>query len=111
MQLLFLNWVSMVLAATFVFVRDIDYIYEIFIRLLFFITPIFYSVESMDGMARTILLLNPLTYIIIFTRQIIIEGVVPDLTAMFFFLLLNIFANIIAWLAFKHYEPAFNDYL
>ena len=111
MQLLLLNWISMALAATYVFVRDIDYIYEIFIRLLFFMTPIFYSVESMHGIARLILLFNPLTYVIVFARQLIIEGVVPDLMAMFFFLLLNIVANVIVWYAFKYYEPAFNDYL
>src|ERR1700741_4670566 len=36
-------WVSLILSFLFIFIRDIGNVYQVFLRLLFFITPIFYT--------------------------------------------------------------------
>ena len=41
LQLVFATWVSFLLTTARVFVKDLSHLYQVFLRLLFFITPIF----------------------------------------------------------------------
>src|SRR4026207_316666 len=43
LQVMLVLWVSLLLSSFFVFVRDLMHIYSVFLRLLFFVTPIFYG--------------------------------------------------------------------
>ncbi|MBI3800789.1 MAG: ABC transporter permease [Deltaproteobacteria bacterium] len=68
-------WISLILSCCYIFLKDINHIYQVFLRLLMFITPIFYDTSFLgNGIARYIVLLNPLMYPISFTRNVIIEG-------------------------------------
>src|SRR5438309_3708820 len=49
LQLMMVSWISFFLSCLFVFVRDIGYIYQVFLRILFFITPTFYTPDFLGG--------------------------------------------------------------
>ena len=58
-----------------VFFSDLNYIWSVFCRLLFFLTPVFFSAEiAGDGPARWTLELNPLTQLINVAREALLYG-------------------------------------
>ena len=75
LQTAFTLAVSLILSFTYLYVRDIEHVYQVLLRLLFFLTPIFYQLDFLgEGSVRTIVLLNPLTHITMFARSAILGG-------------------------------------
>jgi len=110
LQLLLVVWVSLLLSGLFLFVKDIDHIYQVLLRVLFFITPIFYDLAYLgDGVAKEIALMNPLTHLICFSRVIIIGKSTPSFKVMAWFFLINIFLIYLAYKVFKKFEPSFAE--
>lgn len=54
--------------------RDLQHIFELFFQLLFWVTPIFYSIDELGGDIGNIISLNPLGMLIRIARQSLIEG-------------------------------------
>ncbi|NNJ78217.1 MAG: ABC transporter permease, partial [Xanthomonadales bacterium] len=66
---------SLFLCSLVVFLSDLNYIWGVFCRLLFFLTPVFFSAEiAGDGLARWVLELNPLTRLIHISREALLYG-------------------------------------
>jgi ABC-type polysaccharide/polyol phosphate export permease len=106
LQLIFVLWVALLLSALYVFVRDLDHIYEVVLRILFFTTPIIYDLTFLGPLTRKLALLNPLTHLIGFARTIIMDGRVPPVTHMPGFLLANLLLLSLALMVFRRAEPA-----
>jgi ABC-type polysaccharide/polyol phosphate export permease len=110
LQLTFALWVSLVVAGLYVFVRDLRHVYQVFLRLLFFVTPIFYAPEFVgDGVARRIVELNPLAQIIQVSRDVLITGEVTDPTSALSLLAFNVAAFAITLSLFRRVEPRFAE--
>lgn len=106
MQLIVVLWIALLLSTLYVFVRDLDHIYEVLLRILFFATPIIYDLDHLGPVTRKLALLNPLTHLIEFSRSIIVEGRVPPLTHLLGFLLVNALLLSVALMLFRRAEPA-----
>lgn len=111
LQLMFVCWVSVFLSWFYLFVKDIDHIYQVFLRMLFFITPIFYDPAQLGETAKIISQLNPLAHLINFTRTILIDGEVFSLTAYGIIFLANLSMIYFSFLLFRRFEPAFAENL
>lgn len=111
LQLLLVLWVSLLLAVLYVFVHDLDNVYEVALRLLFFVTPIIYSPSILSPTARRIALLNPLTHVIGYSRSLILDGHLPPLAAILGFLSLNLLLAYGAVVIFRWTEPALMEQL
>ncbi len=110
LQLMLVVWVSLLLSCVYLYIKDIDHIYQVFLRVLFFTTPIFYDLSYLgDGIAKDIALINPLTHLITFSRTIIIEGRPFSLNSMFILFLINAFLIYFAYKIFKKLEPKFAE--
>jgi ABC-type polysaccharide/polyol phosphate export permease len=58
-----------------VFLSDLSYVWGLFCRLLFFITPVFFLPEvAGEGLARTVIESNPLTGLISLAREALLYG-------------------------------------
>jgi ABC-type polysaccharide/polyol phosphate export permease len=66
--------VSLMLSALNVFYRDVEVASGFVMRLWFFATPIFYSIDKLSIKLKLLLFLNPLTFIIENMRRCILEG-------------------------------------
>jgi lipopolysaccharide transport system permease protein len=75
---LFCLGLSWFLASLGVFVRDIRYLLEVGVRMLLFLTPIFYPASAVPAPLRFILYLNPLTLMVDHFRQVILFGQIPN---------------------------------
>ncbi len=69
--LLFQYGISLFLSALYVFCRDIKYLYDVFLTLWTYITPVFYKLESIspDSISYKILKLNPMYYFLKYFRD------------------------------------------
>jgi ABC-type polysaccharide/polyol phosphate export permease len=112
LQLLLVSWVSLLLACLFPFTRDVEHIYQVFLRALFLATPIFYARSFLgDGPAQYLVTLNPLAELIELSRSILIQGAPPSPTRLLLLLAVNLLLVIVTFRVFKTLEPRFAEYV
>lgn len=76
--LLLILGISWFLAATGVFLRDVGQTTGILVSVLMFLSPVFYPVTTLPDEYRPLLFLNPLTFIIEQTREVMIWNRTPN---------------------------------
>ena len=69
---------GMILSAWYIFFRDVEYLYDVFLRLLMYMSAIFYTVDKYGDHIQRIFLINPLYVFIKYFRNIIIAGTIPS---------------------------------
>lgn len=69
---------GLVLSALYVFFRDMQYLWNIFIQLLMYLSAIFYDIASFPLETQNLFLLNPIYLFIRYFRKIVIDMAVPD---------------------------------
>lgn len=106
LQLLLVGWISLVLSMTYVFVRDLDHLFEVGMRILFFATPIIFSPVMLSPGLRRVAMLNPLAQIMADARMVVLDGVVPPLPHLLVFALVNAAMGYAALMVFRRAEPA-----
>ena len=82
----------MFLAALQVFMRDTQYLYGILLTLWTYLTPIFYSEESLSPQLRTLMQFNPMFLYVNCTRKIMLYGITPTVFQLLFCILIGVFA-------------------
>jgi ABC-type polysaccharide/polyol phosphate export permease len=111
-QLLLVSWVGLILSCVLLFARDIDHIYQVFLRVLLFVTPIFYPRQFLgEGLAHYLVLVNPLAQSIELSRSILIGGTTPSFLMVAGVLLFNGALLTVAYRLFKAVEPRFAEYV
>lgn len=70
--------IGMVLSALYVFFRDIQYLYRVFLTLLSYMSAIFYTLDHFSPLVQRLFLLNPVYANIKYWRVVVLEGVVPS---------------------------------
>lgn len=71
--------VGMILSALFIFFRDIKYLYDVFTRLLMYVSAIFYTIDRYSYEVQCVFLINPVYLFIRYFRKIVIESAVPTI--------------------------------
>jgi len=99
--LLFIMGLSWCLAALGVYLRDVAQVIGVLTTVLMFLSPIFYSAESLPQEYRLFLQVNPLTPAIEQAREVLFWGRVPDLANYLLYLL---GAAVVAWLGFAWFQ-------
>lgn len=92
--LLLILGISWFLAATGVFLRDVGQTTGILVTVLMFLGPVFYPVTALPEEYRPLLFLNPLTFIIEQTREVLVWNRAPDWSGLGLYLLAGAF---VAW--------------
>lgn len=77
--ILFNIGMGMILSALYVFFRDIKYLYDVFTRLLIYLSAIFYPIDRFEPQAQQLFLINPVYVFIRYFRSVVIDGIVPPL--------------------------------
>ena len=75
--ILFNIGMGLILSALYVFFRDVEYLYDVFVKLLSYLSAIFYTIDRYSPAARNLFLLNPIYLFIRYFRKIVIEATVP----------------------------------
>jgi ABC-2 type transport system permease protein len=67
----------MVLSLIYVPIRDVEQVWLVAVRLLFFLTPVAYPIELAPEGLQRILMLNPLAVVIVEARHALIDPSAP----------------------------------
>lgn len=76
--ILFTTGIAYLVASLGVYVRDTQYVIGVILQVLFFATPIFYSISAVPQEFRIYLEVNPLTLMIEQARNVFLYGQLPD---------------------------------
>lgn len=93
--------VSWLLASLGVYLRDVAQITGLVTTVLLFMSPVFYPLSRLPEKFQSWLLLNPLTFIIEQTRQVVVFGNLPDWGGL---LVYGLFAGLLLWLGFVWFQ-------
>jgi len=69
--------IGLILSALFVFFKDVQYLYEIFVMVLMWLSAIFYDVGMFSESTQRLFLFNPMFTHIHYFRLIVLHGVIP----------------------------------
>jgi lipopolysaccharide transport system permease protein len=98
---LFSLGVSWMLASLGVYIRDIWQITGVLTTVLLFMSPVFYPASMLPEPYRTIIYINPLTFIIEQARNVLMWGYLPNWTGLFIAYVASILT---AWLGFVWFQ-------
>lgn len=75
---IFITGVAWMLASLGVYVRDLAQTINVFVTVLMFLSPVFYSISAVPERLQQLIYLNPLTFIIEQSREVLIWGHWPN---------------------------------
>lgn len=78
----FVYGVSLFVAALYVYLRDINQIWEVITTMLFFLSPIFYPMAAITEQVQRFYLLNPITQFMVIFRDLMVYGNLPTLYSL-----------------------------
>lgn len=92
------------LATEYVFFADIKYLYGIFLRILLYLSAIFYPVENLPEVMIKVVNLNPVYLIILFARECVMYGRVPEVWVWFRLSAWSVVSIVIGMIIFRIQE-------
>ena len=95
-----LGWL---LAGLGTYVRDVGQLLGMVVSALMFLSPIFFPVEALPESVRSVMLLNPLAWVMTGTREVLLAGQWPDWRAL---LLLFVACTLVAMLGAAFFRKA-----
>ena len=110
-QFVLLQGIIFITGSINVYVRDLEYIINFFIAMLFYGTPVLYSMDMFPAKIQTILHLNPMTTIIESYRDIFFYQQMPNLKGLSLVFLLSLIILFIGTKVFKKLEKGFAEEL
>jgi ABC-2 type transport system permease protein len=109
-MILFGLGLGLVLSLANAYYKDVSYLMNIFTMLLFYCTPILYSLERIGDAevfgikATTLLELNPLTHFVAASREMLYLGIVPSLTRWAAVWISSVVSLLVGWAIFVRYS-------
>lgn len=100
-----------IFSAIDIYVRDIEYIVNFIIMLLFYATPVLYSPTLFPENVRWLLYLNPFTTIITAYRDILYYKQLPNLESLGIVFVISFVILIVGYKIFKKLEKGFAEQL
>lgn len=110
-QYVLLLGIALIFSAVTVYMRDIQHFIGVVLQLLFYATPIVYSIDTIPEGFRWILKWNPMTYIIEGYRAIFYNQAMPDLKALGILGVISIVILIVGYLLFNKLQKRFAEEL
>jgi lipopolysaccharide transport system permease protein len=90
-----------ILASLGVFIRDVGQTTVIITTVMMFLSPVFFPITSLPEKYRIWIMLNPLTFIIEQSRNVLIWGRLPEWQGLAVYTLA---ASLVAWFGFVFFQ-------
>ncbi len=109
--LFFCAGVAWFISSMSVYIRDTQHAVDVFLRLLFFMTPIIYSIDQVPDLFRRVLYLNPLTHAVNQVRRILIFGQPVQWLSLLLFAIFSLVVFQFGYIWFMKTRKGFADVL
>lgn len=98
-------------AAIYVRFRDVSTVLEILLSILMYISPVVYPLSMMPENTKKIILMNPIAFIINFSKEALILNKFTDLSSFLYLVVCVIFILLISFLVFKKLEKKVAEFI
>ncbi|MBI4571434.1 MAG: ABC transporter permease [Chloroflexi bacterium] len=109
-QLTLLLGVVLFIASINVYFRDLEHLIEVFLTLLFYLSPVFYTFDMVPERWRPLMQVNPLTTLLQAWRELFLNNSFPSID-LWPALVFAAGALALGWGAYRRLEPGFADAL
>ena len=103
--------IAFILSAATVYFRDLEHFIQIVLQVMFYATPIVYSVDTIASPFKAILNLNPMAHIINGYRSIFYYQTMPDFKALGILFIISIVLCVVGYLIFRKLQKGFAEEL
>ena len=103
--------ISLIVSSLTVYFRDLLHLLGVFMQLLFYATPIVYSMEAVPANFRWLLRLNPMSYLIDGYRAIFYNKTMPNFRELLIAFIMGIVLCVAGYFVFKKLEKKFAEEL
>ena len=100
-----------ILSAINVYVRDVEYIVNFITTMLFYATPVLYSLTMFKGSMLGVLQLNPMTHVVEAYRSILYYQTWPNFTNLLLVGLFSFVVMVLGYMVFRKLEKGFAEEL
>lgn len=107
----FVTGYALIISALTVYVRDLQHFLSSINIVFFFVTPMYFTVDSVTGILSTIVWFNPFTYYVESFHQIIYFGNIPDIPILLMCIVLAIVSLILGHVIFGKLKRGFAERL
>jgi len=97
------------LAALYVYYRDLNQIWDVLLQLGFFLSPICYPLSTIPAKYLPIYLMNPVTVIMEMYRNFLIYGIAPQPLSVMYLVIIAIILMVMGMAVFKRLERRFAE--
>ena len=97
------------LASLGVFVRDVNQLMPVVVTVLLFMSPIFYPVSAIPDSLKPLFHLNPISYVVEDTRQVLLWGNSPNWLWLSIGTILGLMTSILGYIWFQKTRKGFAD--
>lgn len=111
LELLCLIGLGLISSALYVFVRDVRYVVESSLLILFWIVPIIYSFEMVPASMRNLYQYNPLAALVLATHDIVLRAQAPSATLLTKLTLVATLSVVLGAGFFRRVQHRFYEYL
>jgi ABC-type polysaccharide/polyol phosphate export permease len=111
LEVVFVAGLAMAAAALDVYCRDVRYVVESGILVMFWLVPIFYSLSLVPPQYLPLYTLNPITAVAQSSRAILLQAQAPPLRLVTSLALVSIGVFVIGAITFRLLKPRFTDYM
>lgn len=91
--------------------RDVEHLLAAGLRVLFYLTPIFYPLTFVPEGWRTLYLLNPVAGLVTIHRDLVLEGALPQASVVAMAAATSLAAVAVGMVVFARLRPRLDDYL
>lgn len=109
--MLLLAGVALAVSVLNVIYRDVGYLVNTALMILYWLTPVIYPVEVITEPYQTVLKCNPLTGMLNALRGCVMTGTAPTLLMWASIVLPTLLVLAVGWVIFRHYERMVLDYV
>ncbi|MFC5526992.1 ABC transporter permease [Rhodanobacter ginsengisoli] len=100
---------SWIFASLGVFIRDIGQITSIITMVMMFLAPVFYPITALPENIRPIIMANPLTFIIVQARDVLVWGRAPNWVGLATYALVSVVIASLGYFWFQKTRKGFAD--
>lgn len=111
MQYILQMGLAFILSSITVYIRDVEYLLNVFMMLMFYATPIVYSADMIPDKFLPLFKLNPMFHIINYYREILYFKESPDIGGILILFVICIFMLVLGYLVFRKLEKRFAEEL
>lgn len=102
---------AFIFSAITVYVRDVEYLLNVFMMLMFYLCPIVYSADMIPANFLPLFKLNPMFHIINYYRVILYDKQIPNMGNVFILFMICLLILILGYLIFQKCKKRFAEEL